>query len=96
TVYAIFELTMDAGNNLGSPGQINIFPVPVVNVLNADIPTEEVYDVSIINNAGQVVFALGKATKGNIRFNLSSLKPGLYFIRFSSASDIVTRKFLKQ
>ncbi len=96
TVYAIFELTMDAGDPLEPSGGINIFPVPVVDVLNAHLPAEEVYDVSIINNAGQVVSALGKATKGSISFNLSALSPGLYFIRFSSASDMVTHKFLKQ
>jgi len=71
---------------------IRIYPNPVSNILYVEGITENVR-FTIINYQGRII--QHKLLKGN-RVDLSSLKEGIYLIKFETGSGNLTRKFLKQ
>lgn len=94
TVYAQFSVNTNVEFPEGER-QISIYPVPVIDVLHAKIPSDEVYEISILSSHGQLILNLPAASRGDHKFNLSHLTTGMYFIRFATATGVVTRKFLK-
>ena len=104
--YAV-EITVDACtyqsncmevNSVGlleySVSDINIYPNPVFNQLWISASTSEVFDITIVNIAGKVVFsASGISSEKSI--DLESLESGLYVIYFNDDNQKTSHLFEK-
>lgn len=77
---------------ISSP-KINIFPNPADNFIRL----KGINDISITitDYCGKEIINIIKYTE-NERINISSLKPGLYFIKIYSEDLILTKKFIKK
>lgn len=76
---------------------ISVYPNPAENILHVDLNgLENAFEKWVISNM------LGQEIKSNtitgsyFQLNISSLVPGLYFIRLEGNEGILTRKFIKQ
>ena len=71
-----------------------MYPNPVNNVLVLE-NTSKVNSLAIFNATGALVTSMNLS--GNeISIDLSSLTPGIYFIRFNTANGIAAKRFIKQ
>ena len=83
-------------NEPGNSNVLNVFPNPAsgeVRIANA----ERIEQVNLFNSLGQIQ-AETKSTgnKSEISMDISMLKPGLYFLRMKSGSEMIVRKFIKE
>jgi hypothetical protein len=51
--------------------------------------------VQVMNVLGVAVKEIARTTESNFNLDLSKLAAGTYYIRFSSASSVVTKKIIK-
>lgn len=73
-----------------------IYPNPVTGgVLNIGTPTDDETQIAIFTPAGQQVFSQTLNGTSN-RSDISSLKPGLYFIRLVSGTRVVSKMIVIQ
>ena len=71
-----------------------MYPNPVSNVLVLE-NTSKVNSLTIFNATGALVTSMNLS--GNeISIDLSSLTPGIYFIRFNTSNGIAAKRFIKQ
>ncbi len=75
----------------------NVFPNPVTNTLELTAATDGNRSLSVINTAGQSVFA-GNVTGRNFTINTAGFSAGSYFIfvRDQNSGQVNTMKFIKQ
>lgn len=73
-------------------GDVMVFPNPANNVLNIN-SEEPISRVDVFNMQGQMV----KSESGNVRFiNIKELSSGMYLLKVSMSSGVVTQKIVKQ
>ena len=71
---------------------IKIYPNPIVDILNIDLPTEST--ITLYNAIGQIT-KVTNLNKGNNKVDLSSLTAGIYILRISSTDGEKTYKIIK-
>ena len=89
TITASFTVGIDENES----GHVLIYPNPAGKVLNVS-STERFESIEISNLLGQVIFEESMKDQ-NIVINISSFKPGVYFIRLKGENSSVTKKFIK-
>ncbi|MEZ4972140.1 MAG: T9SS type A sorting domain-containing protein [Cyclobacteriaceae bacterium] len=88
-------------DNISSLVGISIFPNPVTDFLTVEVSTSEVAMATIVNSlganlsSGEMTVSSG-GSKKSIQFDVSALKPGIYFVKTLIGSNIRTHKFLKK
>lgn len=83
-----------ATDQVSANQNVQVYPNPVVNVLNLMVPSDVVVEnISIINVAGQLVKSLnGK----NQSIDLSALKTGVYIVQVKTNQGVQHHKFIKK
>ena len=71
---------------------INVYPNPTTNKnLNISIKNTKVSEITILNSVGQNIKVVpANAASADIKVDVSSLKPGLYFVKFVSDNEYKT------
>lgn len=72
---------------------ISIYPVPVRDKLNVEIPQKSI--IEIINDKGRIIKTLD-FYGGQTIIDLENFKNGVYILRAQSKNEIVIKKFIKQ
>lgn len=101
----MFVTQLDGEVGIGEPGPIssspivNVFPNPVVEVLNieiADITTSNV-EINISDISGKHIYKrnFGSINNNIIQINTSDWKPGTYILSAVINGDIITKKIVK-
>lgn len=83
-------------NAPGEYGQLRIYPNPVSEFFNIEIPGENLSPsrIDIVNGAGQVV--QHRITSGSfVKIDATSLTPGIYYIRVSNQGKSWVRKVIR-
>ncbi|MBK0404571.1 T9SS type A sorting domain-containing protein [Adhaeribacter sp. BT258] len=71
---------------------ISIYPNPATNKnLNISIKNTKVSEITILNGVGQNIKVIpANAASAEIKVDVSSLKPGMYFVKFVGANEFKT------
>ena len=80
--------TISAATTLG----ISVYPNPATNILTITAPSG-IENIEIINIIGQLITTSGATLSNQSTINISSLMPGIYFIK---VNDSYVRQFVKQ
>ncbi|WP_299132002.1 T9SS type A sorting domain-containing protein [uncultured Tenacibaculum sp.] len=80
-----------ASINKNSLATVKIYPVPVKETLNIGINKEEITTINISDISGRIVFK----GKSNNSINLNYLPTGVYILRLTTITGVLTKKFLK-
>ena len=73
---------------------ISVFPNPAKHEVNIKIENKKVSAITIMNALGQnIKVSPINAAQQNLKVDVSSLKPGLYFVKFVSGDDYRTTVF---
>jgi len=88
------------GSNIINKSELWIYPNPVKDMLKINFgnPVEGTMNIEIMNIAGKRSYANQIKSDGynNIEINIQSLKSGIYFLRVTNGSLLITdRKFIK-
>jgi len=78
--------------------EVKIFPVPADNFIFIENPLQngkENYKVEIFSSTGQLISENELKGPEN-KVDVSSLPPGIYFLKYSSEQNILIKKFLKK
>jgi hypothetical protein len=76
---------------------ISLYPVPARNWLNISSDTNlEDYNFRIVSLDGRLIETNPVISSGSIRFNVTGLTPGIYFVHISNDDSVETLKFVKQ
>jgi hypothetical protein len=78
----------------GTVDNYQVYPVPAGDVLNVASPTGQNFDLQLLGQDGRSI----KSASGNsqISIDISSVPPGVYFLRITGQNGIETRKvFIK-
>lgn len=86
TAMTVAEQTIDG---------LNVYPNPANNVLNI-YANEKINSVTILNTVGTIVYSNNTMNMNGNQLDISSLKPGIYFVTISSGTGIVTKKIVKK
>lgn len=74
---------------------LNIYPVPTKDILNlVGLNTQETYNVSIVNQLGQQVFAKSVKGNSNARIDVNQLNPGTYQLLVVTAQKSISRNIV--
>jgi N-acetylneuraminic acid mutarotase len=73
---------------------ITIYPNPTTSIITTNGVTENIMNLSISNTLGEKVMDLKNPHNQDFTLDLSKLVPGTYYIRFSSANAVATKKIL--
>lgn len=86
--------------NYTDASRIDIFPDPVNSqlLLQTNIPLDKQTLLTITDITGRKVFSelIGGKNLYNLNIDVSSLSPGIYFIKFQTDEGILVRKFVKE
>jgi len=81
-------------DNLSAIGA-KIYPNPVAEILNIELPTAGNYTVSIFNSIGDIVTQ--KTTlSATVTINMSAFKGGIYIVKITTDNRIYTGKIVKR
>jgi hypothetical protein len=85
-----------SGNGIYSPKGENskVYPNPAVDFLSVELP-EGAVSITLVNSLGQTLQKL-KATAKIETLTLSSLAPGIYFLKIEKTSGVATTRFIKK
>lgn len=84
-------LTDDIAESASTEQQLSIYPNPVVDILTIDGLEGDECEVAILNTLGQTLM------RGTDRqYNVSGLKPGIYFVNARCNGKASTLKFIKK
>ena len=78
-------------------GGINLYPVPVINVLNLELEKhEDYYGLNIYNSTGELVLSNTNISSNTIHLDISNLQNGIYFLNIiRKDGKLETKKFVK-
>jgi hypothetical protein len=83
--------TIVGEQELSKNNDLNIFPVPATDRLNIST-SEQIQKTEIIDLAGNLLCV----NTGSPSINISSLNPGVYFVKVYLENSTITRKFIKK
>jgi len=98
---AFFNAALTGCNATGikSENQIKskvvVYPNPVYESFTLDLKNNNIYDITVINCQGQVVFKRSDVTNA-MRISAGNLPAGIYLIKADSMSESVSATFVKQ
>ncbi len=95
--YTFYYSAVDASlSNLDSRNQIKIYPNPTSSILNIEIENQnnEFGTFEIFDIQGRKFFSFNSSLNKRIQVDVSQLKPGLYFIKYSSNQKSAIIKFV--
>jgi len=85
--------TASVKNDLSSP--ITLYPNPTSRMLSVQgLPSDNI-TVSVFNILGELMMEQKNPPAPDFMLDLSKLVPGTYYIRFSSANSVATKKVIK-
>ena len=73
--------------------EVIIYPNPVNNQLNIQMPAQQSYELKIIDNTGKIV--INSHIKGQQLIDLSTIENGHYIVMVNSSHTIISRKIFK-
>lgn len=74
--------------------EINIYPNPTIGLLQVHFGNAREYRIQIVNLQGQIVSnTIGK--NGVATFDLTAVKPGMYFVQVVTDSGVITKEIIK-
>ena len=76
--------------------QIELFPNPTGGIVTVRNAPANIMHVTVTNIIGESLIELADPNAMEFMLDLSKLPPGSYFVRFSMAEGITTRKILKE
>lgn len=85
-------VSLPESNLLGSKRTINVYPNPTKEELNIGIDSKDIQLITIFNTSGQIVLSPPPSN----RIDISSLSPGIYFIRIANNKETFTKKIIKE
>lgn len=96
TSYCIVNVTeaVTGINNVNEQILPELYPVPVIDMLNVSISKDEYSQYKIYSIEGQFILD-GVVNQEKMSINVSSFKQGIYFIAFVSESGTYCLKFIK-
>jgi len=74
---------------------VTISPNPTRGIISIQGAPSNDLNVSVMNLLGETVMELKNLNSPDFTLDLSKLVPGTYYIRFSSANSVVTKKIIK-
>jgi hypothetical protein len=93
------EISIDGEYNILSEvdneNSVSIYPNPAEGFINILINKDEVFSVELTDLNGRIVLQK-YMLKGNAALNLQQLKPGIYFIKIKTQTEIINRKFIRE
>lgn len=94
TAVAIFEEIIETSIAETGPNALQIFPVPADQQIHIKLPSDNLWDIAIINLTGQQVKAGPASASGTISVNVDDLNPGVFIIRATGNGQVINGKFL--
>lgn len=83
-------------NNEAANDDIELYPVPMTNLLNLKVKNGQFSRASVINSEGKIVLIQNINLKASdYQFNVQNLAKGVYLLKLEGEKGIVTRKLLK-
>lgn len=71
----------------------NIYPIPAGNVLNIESKGEQSFDIQLAGQDGRICSSGSYSSQASL--DLSSLPAGIYFLRISDESGVMSKKIFK-
>lgn len=106
TIYGTYALTVFnifADENLNTTSfelnQIRLYPNPAGDFMNVHVPeTYKNLNIEVVNLNGKLLLSnnFTNRTSEAVIINLSSLTPGIYFLKINSDDTIITKKLVKK
>ncbi len=87
-VFDGFKMTSNSSFIMNS--ELYVYPNPASDYIV--ISSQEIYDIRLINDKGQVLINLDK---GEFKMDISDLPAGIYFVQIRESNDFITRKIMK-
>jgi hypothetical protein len=86
---------VDAVVNASLPS-LSISPNPTTGIISIQGAPSNDLNISVMNLLGETVMEQKNLHSPNFTLDLSKLVPGVYYIRFSSANSVMTKKVVRQ
>jgi len=84
-------------NEFANGGIITIFPNPASAEIRIQHPESGIEQIEIYNAVGQLFNQCAiHHSQSDIALDVSTLKPGLYFLRMRAGDEMIVRKFIKE
>jgi hypothetical protein len=100
-IYTFMQEEMELGVSTGAPGEVQVFqvyPNPAGDHINVVFDLYGRTDIDIIDMTGRLVYTTTYESSGftNMSLNLSSLTPGVFFVRVSAEGQSNVLRFIKE
>jgi hypothetical protein len=79
----------------GALAGLKVYPNPSNGQLNVELNNSADKTVQIVDVTGRIVLA-GQSTEATLKFNLSTLANGVYYVKVKSQDDIQVIKIIKE
>lgn len=76
-----------------SQSNLNVYPNPAMNELNVSI--QGIQEIQIIDIAGKIISSGCFHNENNIKMFVTNLQSGIYLLKVTTESGVVSKKFLK-
>ena len=85
-------------SNAELKGSFKLYPNPVVDMLNIQIPTSDSQTaiVELLSIEGKVLYKAQQCGTGSFQVNVSQFRQGIYLCRVNNGTSIETNKFFKK
>jgi len=100
-IFNFVRLVRDADSAMGynelniNSNELKIYPNPVIGYLNIEINDKDSGTISIYNTYGQILISDIYESSGELKVDIHSLPPGIYFLKVEGSSGIQTARFVK-
>jgi hypothetical protein len=100
-IYTFMQEEMILGVSTGAPGEVQklqVYPNPAADRINVVFDLEGRSDIDIIDMTGRLVHTTHYDASGftNLSLDVSSLNPGVFFIRVSAEDESNVLRFIKK
>lgn len=73
--------------------KVKLYPNPVSGILNVETELQEVSQIKIYNQIGELIDT--KQSDSNLQINTSGYPEGIYYLQLKTSNDLKTMKFIK-
>lgn len=80
------------GKDINRQNDIEVFPNPAHNTLDLVLPSDETFEIEVVNMIGKSEIKL----QNQQCLDISHLQNGIYFVKISNGRNHYTKKFIKQ
>jgi len=75
---------------------LRIYPNPASDVITIAANSTIISNADVLDNTGKVVLRNSDLNKEKVNLDLTTLKPGVYFVRLATSKGVVTEKLIVQ